>query len=458
MMQHAEIKQLLSRQRAFFQSGKTRSIDFRLAQLKKLRQAIESLEGEITAALRRDLGKSDFEAYTSEVGIVYEELSLVAANLPTWSRPQHVSTPLAYQPSFSTVHPQPRGVVLIIAPWNYPFQLLFAPLIGAIAAGNCIVLKPSELSPATTAVMSKLIERTFSPEYCALIEGGVSETTALLEEQFDHIFFTGSIPVGKIVMRAAAEHLTSVTLELGGKSPCIVDADTNLKVTARRIVWGKFFNCGQTCVAPDYLLVPRQIKRELLALMKQSVQEFFGANPQESPDYGHIINERHFDRLLSLISGEVVLGGTHDRSKLYIAPTVIDQVKMEDKVMEDEIFGPILPVLEYDTLDDAFAMVRQRPNPLACYVFSHRRETEERVINELSFGGGCVNNALIHVGNPHLPFGGIGASGMGNYHGQHSFLTFSHQKSITKTPFMLDLPLKYPPYKNKVKLARKIIG
>ena len=458
MIQHAEIKQLLSRQRAFFQSGKTRSIDFRLAQLKKLRQAIESLEGEITAALRRDLGKSDFESYTSEVGIVYEELGLVAANLPTWSRPQHVSTPLAYQPSFSTVYPQPRGVVLIIAPWNYPFQLLFAPLIGAIAAGNCIVLKPSELAPATTAVMAKLIERTFSPEYCALIEGGVSETTALLEEQFDHIFFTGSIPVGKIVMRAAAEHLTSVTLELGGKSPCIVDADTNLKVTARRIVWGKFFNCGQTCVAPDYLLVPRQIKRELLALIKQSVQEFYGANPQESPDYGHIINERHFDRLLSLISGEVVIGGTHDRSKLYIAPTVIDQVKMEDKVMEDEIFGPILPVLEYDTLDDAFALVRQRPNPLACYVFSNRRETEERVLNELSFGGGCVNNALIHVGNPHLPFGGIGASGMGNYHGQHSFLTFSHQKAITKTPFMLDLPLKYPPYKNKVKLARKIIG
>ena len=457
-MQRAELKQLLSRQRTFFQSGKTRGIDFRLAQLKKLREAIASLEGEITAALRRDLGKSDFEAYTSEVGIVYEEINLVAANLPTWSRPQHVSTPLAYQPSFSTVYPQPRGVVLIIAPWNYPFQLLFAPLIGAIAAGNCIVLKPSELAPATTAVMVKLIDRTFSQEYCALIEGGISETTALLEEHFDHIFFTGSIPVGKIVMRAAAEHLTSVTLELGGKSPCIVDADTNLKVTARRIVWGKFFNCGQTCVAPDYLLVPRQIKRALLALMKQSVQEFFGANPQESPDYGHIINERHFDRLLALISGEVVLGGGHDRSKLYIAPTVIDQVKMDDKVMEDEIFGPILPVLEYETLDDAFAVVRQRPDPLACYVFSNRRETEERVINELSFGGGCVNNALIHVGNPHLPFGGIGASGMGNYHGQHSFLTFSHQKSITKTPFMLDLPLKYPPYKNKVKLARKIIG
>jgi acyl-CoA reductase-like NAD-dependent aldehyde dehydrogenase len=362
-----------------------------------------------------------------------------------------------YQPASSRIIPQPKGVVLIISPWNYPFQLLITPLIGSIAAGNCALLKPSELAPATSAVLAKLVERTFSPEYCALVEGGVEETTALLRESFDHIFFTGSIPVGKIVMRAAAEHLTPVTLELGGKSPCIIDKETDIKVTARRIAWGKFFNCGQTCVAPDYLLVPTQIKREVLAALKQSVQHFFGNDPQTSPDYGRIINERHFDRLVSLISGEVLLGGTYDRSQRYIPPTVIDRVSMSDKVMEDEIFGPILPVLEYDTLDEAFALVRQRPNPLACYIFTTRRETEHRVLNELSFGGGCVNDTLIHVGNAHLPFGGIGASGMGAYHGQTSFDVFSHFKSVMKSPQMIDLPLKYPPYGKRLNLVRKMM-
>jgi len=457
-MSKLDLPGTMAAQRDYFASGKTRSLDFRTEQLKKLRTAIKSMEGEICAALKKDLGKGPFEAYSSEVGIVYEEIDLISANLATWVQPQSVPTPLVYQPSFSTVYPQPLGVVLIIAPWNYPFQLLLAPLIGAIAAGNCSVLKPSELATETASVITRLIEKTYSPEFCAVIQGGVEETTHLLEQRFDHIFFTGSIPVGRVVMRAAAEHLTPVTLELGGKSPCIIDADTNIKITAKRVVWGKFFNCGQTCVAPDYLLVPKAIKNELLSEMKAAVRQFYGEAPQSSPDYGRIINQRHFDRLVALIEGNVVLGGDHNREQLYIAPTIIDGVKLSDKVMEDEIFGPVLPVMEYESLDEAFAIVNQRPNPLACYVFSNRKEIQDRVVNELSFGGGCINNTLVHVGTAHLPFGGKGPSGMGRYHGHHSFLTFSHQKAMVKTPFMLDLPLKYPPYKDRVKLVRMLMG
>ena len=328
-------------------------------------------------------------------------------------------------------------------------MLVISPLIGAIAAGNCAVLKPSEMAPAIAKLTSRLIEKTFSPEYCAVVDGGVAETTALLHERFDHIFFTGSTAVGRIVMRAAAEHLTPVTLELGGKSPCIVDRDVDIAVTARRIVWGKFYNAGQTCVAPDYVLAQASIKQDLLVAMQAAIVEFYGRDPQQSPDYARIINGRHLERLLGLIEeapNVVIAGGKCDRATRYLAPTILDGVSMTGKVMQEEIFGPVLPVLSYSTIDDAIAMTREHPNPLACYVFTRNSHIEQRVLNEVHFGGGCVNNALIHLANPHLPFGGIGSSGMGAYHGQDSFETFSHRKGVVKTPFSVDLKLKYPPY------------
>lgn len=457
-MRPDEIKQLIARQRQFFASGKTRDLDFRIAQLKKLKDAVKAMEPEIMGALKKDLNKSEFEAYTSEVGFLYEEIGHTIKHLRDWAKPRKVPTPLLHQPSQSFVYSQPLGDVLIIGPWNYPFMLLLSPLVGSIAAGNCAVLKPSEISAHTGEIVARLVERTFSPEFCAVVGGGVPETTALLAERFDHIFFTGSIPVGRIVMRAAAEHLTPVTLELGGKSPCIVDKDTDLAVTARRIVWGKFYNAGQTCVAPDYLLVQKSIKKDLIGAMKGCLTEFFGDDPAASADYGRIISPRHWDRLMGMVSGNVAAGGKGDRSSLYLAPTILDDATMEDKAMEDEIFGPLLPVLSYDTLDDAIRTVARRPNPLACYVFTSRPETERRVIEEIPFGGGCVNNALIHLANPNIPFGGVGQSGMGAYHGKDSFDTFSHRKSVVKSSFMMDVKLKYPPYtKDRLGLIRKFM-
>lgn len=453
-----DVQQILSRQRQFFDSGRTRNVDFRIAQLKKLQAAIKVHEEELLKALKKDLGKSGFEAYGSEVGTIYDELRHTLKSLPKWAKPRSVATPVLFQPSSSKIYLEPRGLTLIIGPWNYPVQLMLAPLIAAIAAGNCTVLKPSELAPATAQAVTSMIEKTFSPEFCAVVTGGVPETSALLAERFDHIFFTGSVPVGRVVMRAAAEHLTPVTLELGGKSPCIVDTDTDVEVTARRIVWGKFYNTGQTCIAPDYLLVPSSLKATLLAAMKREIVAFFGTNPATSPDYGRIINQRHFDRLVAMLSGaKVACGGDHDRASLYIAPTIVDDVKLSDKIMEDEIFGPLLPVMTYETLDEALAVIRQRSHPLACYVFTNRASVEERIINELSFGGGCVNNTLVHFANANLPFGGCGNSGMGAYHGQKGFEVFSHHKSIVKSSFKLDVKLRYPPYGNKLSLLKKIM-
>jgi aldehyde dehydrogenase (NAD+) len=418
---------------------------------------MQAMEADLLQALHKDLGKGEFEAYTGEVGFVYEEIGHALSHMDEWARTVRVPTPLVHQPSESAIHVQPRGTVLVIGPWNYPLQLMLSPLVGAVAAGNTAVLKPSELAPATAAVVGRLIERTFSPDFCAVVGGGVPETTRLLAERFDHIFFTGSIPVGKVVMRAAAEHLTPVTLELGGKSPCIVDEHVDVAVAARRITWGKFYNAGQTCVAPDYLLVHRSVKSDLLAGIKKSLAEFFGADPQQSPDYGRIVNERHFDRLAELVDGKVYLGGQKDRASLYFAPTVLDDARMSDRSMAGEIFGPVLPVLAFDTLDEAVALVKERPNPLACYVFTSRSATEKRIVDEVPFGGGCVNNTLIHLANPHLPFGGVGASGMGAYHGKFSFDTFSHKKAVTKTTTRLDLKLKYPPYAGRLGLIRKLI-
>jgi aldehyde dehydrogenase (NAD+) len=453
----SEIRGIVARQRQFHRGGRPRDVAFRKAQLKKLKSEMQAMEPELFQALHKDLGKSEFEAYTSEVGFVYEEIGYALANVDEWARPVRVPTPLLHQPSDSSIHPQPRGTVLIIGPWNYPLMLLLAPLVGAIAAGNTAVLKPSELAPATAAVVARLVARAFSPEYCAVVGGGVPETTALLAERFDHIFFTGSIPVGKIVMRAAAEHLTPVTLELGGKSPCIVDEHVDVAVAARRITWGKFYNAGQTCVAPDYLLVHRAVKPALLAGIKSALAEFFGADPSRSPDYGRIVNARHFDRLAELVDGRVFVGGERDKASLYFAPTVLDDARMSDKAMAGEIFGPVLPVLTFDALDEAIAMVRERPNPLALYVFTSRAATERRVVDEIPFGGGCVNNALIHLANPHMPFGGVGESGMGAYHGKFSFDTFSHKKAVTRTTTKLDIKLRYPPYAGRLGLIRKLM-
>lgn len=455
----AKIDGLLAAQRQFFATGRTREVAFRVGQLKKLGTALKAREADILKALKKDLGKSEFEAYGSEVGFIYEDLAHTLKHIGRWAKPERVRTPLLHMPARSSIHPEPKGVVLVIGPWNYPHQLMMAPLIGAMAAGNTVVLKPSELAPATQEVIGALIRATFSPDYCALVEGGVAETTTLLQKRFDHIFFTGSVPVGRIVMRAAAEHLTPVTLELGGKSPCIVDEDTDLDVTARRIVWGKFFNAGQTCIAPDYLLVPQSIKKTLIDRMKREITAFFGVDPSQSPDYGRIIDERHFDRLVGMLAGaDVVAGGQSDRATRYLAPTLLDNAKLGDLAMADEIFGPLLPILAYDTLDDALAVVRARPHPLACYVFTKRPAVEERIISEVKFGGGCINNTLIHIANPDLPFGGFGPSGLGAYHGKAGFDTFSHRKAVVKSTFLMDIKVRYPPYKNKIGLLRRLMG
>lgn len=457
-MSHADIQHVIERQRLFFASGKTRPVPFRLAQLKKLKETLKKNESAMLLALSKDLGKSAFESYTAEIGFIYEEINLMLKKLQRWAKPKRVATPMLMQPGSSRIYTEPKGVVLIIASWNYPIQVSLAPLLAAISAGNCAVLKPSELAPATAGLLQRIIEQCFSPDYCAVVQGGVSETQELLTYRFDHIFFTGSTPVGKIVMLAAANHLTPVTLELGGKSPCIVDHGVDLEVTARRIVWGKFYNVGQTCIAPDYVLVPSALKVSLLSHMKKAIGDFYGSDPAKSPDYGRIIHTRHFDRLCALMQGmSVFAGGGADRETRYIAPTLLDKVTLDAPIMQEEIFGPLLPVLEYETLDQALQVVKQRPHPLACYVFTQDPKTEERVLQEISFGGGCINNTLLHLLNPNMPFGGIGPSGLGAYHGRFGFETFSHHKSIYKSPQWIDISLKYPPYKDRLALVKKVM-
>lgn len=445
--------------RQYFNSGKTRSLEFRLGQLKALKQAIQRHEKEISEALQQDFGKPGFEAYATEVGFVLEEISFTLKHLPEWMEAEQVKTPLVHQPAQSRILHEPLGVCLIIGPWNYPFQLMIAPLIGAMAAGNCAMLKPSELTPRTSAVVQRLISSTFDPHYLSVVEGGVEANQALLELQFDHIFFTGSTRVGQIVMEKAAKHLTPVVLELGGKSPCIVDRGVPLEVTARRIVWGKFVNAGQTCVAPDYLLVPEDLHNDLVSAMKQAIQSFYGPDPRQSPDYARIISASHFERLLKLMQGtEVATGGQSDAASRYIAPTLLTGVSWEQPIMQEEIFGPLLPILTYDSLEEVLAQIQARPRPLALYLFSENSAHQQLVANRLSFGGGCINDTLIHLANPHLPFGGVGPSGMGAYHGRFSFETFSHRKSLVQRPLKMDLPLRYPPYPNwKDKVVRQVM-
>lgn len=451
-------KTILDRQLSYYRTGETQSCAFRREQLNRLAAAVRAYEQELTAALARDLGKAPCESYQSEIGFVLSEIRHTLSHLRGWMKPRRVGTPITAFPGKSRIHPEPKGSVLIIAPWNYPVLLALSPLTAAISAGNCAVLKPSELSPNVSAVLKKLLCSAFSEEYVAVCEGAVEVSTELLAQPFDHIFFTGSPRVGKVVMEAAAQNLTPVTLELGGKSPCIVERSADLAVAARRIVWGKFLNAGQTCVAPDYLLVDETVKDTLVARMRQEIVRMYGPVPLDSPDYPKIVSRGHLDRLCSLLDGTVLVGGKCDRETGKLEPTLLDNVSLNSAVMQEEIFGPILPILSYRSLDEAVAIIRRYPKPLALYLFTKEERAERRILSELSFGGGCVNDTIMHLVNQNLPFGGVGNSGMGAYHARAGFDTFTHYKSVLKRGLHPDIPLRYPPYHgNKLKQIKKVM-
>lgn len=449
--------ELAKNQRSFFETHATKTYDFRINQLKKLKKAIDTYENEIIEALRKDLNKPEFEAYATEIGIIYDEINFSINNLSDWMQKQEVNTPLLHFPSESFIVNEPLGVVLIIAPWNYPFQLTIGPLIGAIAAGNCAILKPSEFTPNTSALLSKIIAENFNQNYIALVEGeGHTIIPNLMENfVFDHVFFTGSTAVGKNIAQLAAKNLVPTTLELGGKSPAIIHDDANLKVAAKRIIWGKFINAGQTCVAPDYLLIHKNIKAEFVQLLKTEIAEL----SLESRNFTKIINQKRFDVLKTyLTEGNIIIGGEMDEKVLYISPTLIENLDKNAKVMQDEIFGPILPIFTYENLIEVFEFIQTHKNPLALYLFTNNEKTEEEILTKIPFGGGCINNTLIHLGNPELPFGGRGNSGMGSYHGKFGFNVFSHQKAIIKTGTWLDPSIKYPPYSElKTKLIKMVM-
>ncbi len=448
-------------QRSFFRTGKTIPLRFRLEQLRALRAAILDHEAELTEALRADLAKPPSESSLSELFVTLRELDHAARRLRRWIRPSPVRTDVVMAPARSYRLPEPYGVVLIIAPWNYPVQLTLVPLVGAIAAGNCAVVKPSELAPHTSAVLKNLLEEAFSPEYVTVVEGGPREASALLEQEFDYIFFTGSSRLGKIVMRAAADHLTPVTLELGGKNPALIDQTANILAAARRIVWAKYLNAGQTCVSPDYLLVHRSVKEPLLSEIARTIRRFYGEEPLAGGDLSRIVNRTHFDRLQALLSeAHVVIGGRGDEERLLLEPTVIDGVSPESPIMAEEIFGPILPVIAYDDLDSAVELIFRYPAPLAFYVFSSDRGAQRRLSRQVPAGGVCINDCISQMLTVGLPFGGVGASGMGSYHGYESFRTFSHFKSVMEKPPVLETTFfKYPPYRSRarwIKLARRL--
>lgn len=451
------ITELMERQRSFYNSGATRDVDFRLAQLKKLKEKVQDKEKEIMNALFMDLGKSPFESYETEIGIFYQEIDHTIKNLRKWAKPKRVKTPFAHFPSKSMVYSDPYGLVLIISPWNYPFQLTLHPLIAAIAAGNTAVIKPSEFSQYSTNVLIEILEEIYPKEFVAVVEGEKEETEELLASDFDYIFFTGSTAVGKIVYEAAAKKLVPVTLELGGKSPCIVDETANIKLAAKRIGWGKLLNAGQTCVAPDYILIQESKKIEFIKYLVESIEEFYGNDPLNNPEYPKIINRKHFERILSYIEkDEVLYGGGWDEEKNKIAPVIID-ADWKSASMEEEIFGPVLPIISFNSIEEIPEILREKPQPLALYLFTESKRVENFIINEVSFGGGAVNDVVIQVSTSYLPFGGIGNSGLGTYHGKESFETFSHKKSILKKSNLLDIPLRYPPFKDNLKLLKKIL-
>lgn len=453
------LPQLVAVQRAFFNQGKTRSLESRLEALKTLKAAILAFEPELAEALHKDLGKSQMEVITTEIGITLLEINKALAQTQRWMRRETVATNWLNPGAKSYIVKEPYGCSLIIAPWNYPFQLAIAPTVGALAAGNTVLLKPSELSPYTSAVLKRMVETYFDPRILAVVLGGVTETQALLDERFDKIFFTGSPAVGSRIMEKAARHLTPVTLELGGKSPCIVDADSDLALAAKRILFGKGINAGQTCIAPDYLLIHASAKDAFCQAFKAACESFYGEVSHQSPHLGYIINERHFERLLSYLdSGQILHGGTYDVTTRRMDITLMEVTDIHAKVMADEIFGPILPLLVYNTEAEMLEILSRNPNPLALYIFSNNKALVHRIFDSVPFGGGCINDTIMHITNENLPFGGRGTSGMGSYHGKKSFDTFSHEKSIMDATRTLDIKHRYPPYpKNVVKHLKKLL-
>ncbi len=450
----------LNAMRRYFETGATKPYTFRKQQLLALKKAVVAHEEEIYAALYSDLKKSKEESWVTENGFLLAELNDVLKNLERWMEPESVATNLLNMPSSSRVLREPLGVVLVIGPWNYPFQLLLTPLLGAIAAGNCAVLKPSEFAPATAAVMQKIIEKTFPEEYILYVAGDGSTVIPEMMNQFsfDHVFYTGSTAVGKLIYKMAAERLVPVTLELGGKSPCVVEWDANIHIAARRIAMTKFSNAGQMCVAPDYILVEASQKQELVTALTQKINQFFGTNPEESDNYGKLINEKQFDRVVNYLSnGKIIHGGRHNRETLFIEPTLLDITDTNTPVMKEEIFGPVLPIISFTTREEALAIIAQNPNPLAFYIFTDDNSTEKEWIDAVPAGGACVNNASWHLTNPNLPFGGRGFSGTGAYHGKYSFETFSHKKAVMKTPTWFDPWIKYPPLNGRLKLFKWLI-
>lgn len=440
-----EAEKIINRQRNFFQTGETLAYEFRKQKLTALKDMLKSYKKEIYQALKNDLNKSEYEALTTELGFLHTEIDFALKHLKNWMKSEKTETPVTHKGSKSYIQKEPYGVTLVMAPWNYPLQLAIAPAIGAIAAGNTVVMKPSELTQSTSAILADMIRATFDEGYFTVVEGAKDVSQQLLEQRWDYIFFTGSTNVGKIVMEKASKHLTPVTLELGGKSPVIVDKDAKVDLAAKRIVWGKFTNAGQTCVAPDYVYVHEKVKLKLLRAMKKHIQSFYGKKPLQNEDYVRIVGKDHFDRLHAFLAdGDIVHGGNVNDEKLSIEPTILDKISWDDALMQEEIFGPLLPVMTFRSLDDVIGEMKQMEKPLALYYFGETEQKQRHVMTNVPFGGGCINDTLYHLANPHLPFGGIGNSGMGAYHGKYSFDTFSHRKSILKQTTKFDIPFRYP--------------
>ncbi|WP_407702989.1 aldehyde dehydrogenase [Virgibacillus tibetensis] len=453
-----QIVNLVRNQREFFNSGKTLHYSYRKHQLKLLKNMLKAYEKEIHQALYSDLNKSAYETHTTELGFLYSEIDFTLKHLKKWMDPEKADAPITHKGTRNYIYKEPYGVILTIAPWNYPLHLAIAPLIGAIAAGNTAVLKPSEFTQSTSSLVAEMIKETFDPSFIAVVEGAKEVTKQLLEQRFDYIFFTGSTAVGKIVMQHASKNLTPVTLELGGKSPAIIDKDANIDLAAKRLVWGKFTNAGQTCVAPDYLYVHSKIKSKLVKAIKKYITEMYSKWPLENDDYIRIVNKNHFNRLRPFLSnGKLVIGGGFNEEDLKIEPTILDEITWNDPVMQDEIFGPILPLVTFTDLQHVITELKGREKPLALYYFGEKEKSQQNVLENVAFGGGCINDTLYHLANPHLPFGGVGNSGMGAYHGKYSFNTFSHQKSILRQTTKFDLPFRYPGSKLSFAIVKKIM-
>lgn len=452
------ITTILKSQKEFYNTGVTKQIQFRKQSLFTLKRIIKEYEEEILLALEKDLCKSAFEAYVTEIGMVLEEINFMLKNMKKFLKKRKVRTPMTQFPSRSVVYREPYGNVLIIAPWNYPFQLAIAPLVGSIACGNCTVIKPSEYAPETSKIIHKMISKAFHSKYVTVVEGDKAVNQTLLDHKFDMIFFTGSIEVGKIVMEKAAKHLTPVVLELGGKSPCIVDETADIKLAGKRITWGKCLNAGQTCVAPDYIFVHKSKKNELVKEIISNVEDFYGKSPEQSPELPKIIHKKHFERLIKLIqTGNVIYGGNYDEKTNKISLTLMDNVSWEDAVMQDEIFGPILPLITYEDIEDVIKKINERAKPLALYLFTKSKKMEKKIINDISYGGGCINDTIVHLATPYMGFGGVGESGMGSYHGAASIEAFSHHKSVMKKSMLIDIPLRYPPYLKHLTIMKKFM-